>query len=178
MIARHELMSSDNELISCPGGCGNAVHRHASACPYCGYQAELGRVEELLGSLSTVSSILTGFGLAALVQLATGESRPKDDALLQWTTGLWLVSSLLLLGVMLSSEVLRRREIGGSRLQLSVAEDERIWHQGELLLGCFALALLGMAVGVVLLGFSFSLLLGIVGCVAVIFVFVLLWRMW
>jgi hypothetical protein len=121
---------------------------------------------------------LTGFGLAALVQLATSESRSKEDVALQWTAGLWIVSSLLLLGVMVCSEVLRRREIGGSRLLLSAAEDERVWRRSEWLLGGFALALLGTAAGVVLLGFSFSLLHGIVGCVAVSVGFVLLWRMW
>jgi hypothetical protein len=171
-------MAADSELIPCPGGCGNSVHRHALECPFCGYQAELGRVEELLGSLSTVSSILTGFGLAALVQLATSEASSKDDLCLRWTMSLWIVSSLLLLSVMLCSELLRRREISGNRLQLSAAEDERIWHRSELLLFCFALALLGMAAGVVLLGFAFSLLHGIVGCVAVLFAFVLIWRMW
>jgi hypothetical protein len=76
-------MISANELIACPGGCGNSVHRNAPACPHCGYQAELGRLEEPLGSLSTVSSILTGFGLAALVQLASTESSAREDLALQ-----------------------------------------------------------------------------------------------
>src|SRR5438105_5679807 len=119
-------MASD-DLILCPGGCGNRVHPGAASCPQCGYQSELGRLGELLGSLSTVSSILTGFGLAALVQLATGEA--KSEPALQWTTGLWTVSSLLLLGIMVCSEVLRRREVGGGPLCPSREEDERLWRR-------------------------------------------------
>src|SRR3954471_17168325 len=105
------------ELLPCPGGCGTQVHRNATECPQCGFRSELSRLGELLGSLSTVSSILTGFGLAALVQLATGEA--KTEPTLQWTTGLWTASSLLLLGIMVCSEVLRRREVAGGTLRPS-----------------------------------------------------------
>ncbi len=169
-------MASADDQIPCPGGCGTQVHRNASACPQCGYQADLGRLEELLGSLSMVSSILTGFGLAALVQLASEESKAKDEPALQWTTGLWIASSLLLLGVMVCSEVLRRREAGGGRMRPRAEEDERLWRRSEWLLACFALALLGTAAGVILLGFHFSILHGGVGCVAVAVVVLLLWR--
>src|SRR3712207_6291847 len=99
-------MDPASDLIPCPGGCGNRVHRSATECPHCGFRADLDSLEDLLGSLSTVSSILTGFGLAALVQLASGELR--DEAAMRWTTGLWIISSVLLLGVMVGSEVLRR----------------------------------------------------------------------
>jgi hypothetical protein len=125
----------------------------------------MGKLEDLLGSLGTVSSILTGFGLAALVQLATGEAR--QDSVLQVTTGLWVVSSLLLLGVLVCSEVLRRREAVRGHLRLSREEEERLWRRSEWLLFAFALALLGTAVGVVLLGFFFSPWHGAAGCVAV-----------
>jgi hypothetical protein len=168
-------MASD-DLIFCPGGCGNRVHPAAAACPQCGYQSELGRLGELLGSLSTVSSILTGFGLAALVQLATGEA--KSEPALQWTTGLWTVSSLLLLGVMVCSEVLRRREVGGGPLCPSREENERLWRRSEWLLFSFALALLGTAAGVVLLGFYFSTAHGVAGCAAVAVGFLLVRSMW
>src|SRR4051812_14556508 len=127
------------ELLPCPGGCGTQVHRNATECPQCGFRSELSRLEDLLGSLSTVSSILTGFGLAALVQLATGEA--KKEPALQWTSGFWIVSSVLLLGVMICSEVLRRREVGGGRLRLSPQEEERLWRRSEWLLVSFALAL-------------------------------------
>src|SRR5947209_806266 len=147
-------MASPDDLIPCPGGCGNRVHPNARECPHCGYQSEMDRLEDLLGSLGTISSILTGFGLAALVQLATGESR--NEPTLQWTTGVWIVSSLLLLGVLVGSEVLRRREVGGGRLRLSREEDQRLWGQSQWLLLSFALALIGTAAGVVLLGFYFS----------------------
>src|SRR5262245_54789305 len=125
-------MEAKSDLISCPGGCGGRVHLTARECPHCGYQSEMGRMEDLLGSLGTISSILTGFGLAALVQLATGEARMETA--LVWTTGVWVVSSLLLLGVLVSSEVLRRREVSGGRLRLSRAEDERLWRRSEWLM--------------------------------------------
>src|SRR5262249_28034953 len=139
--------------------CGHRVHTNARECPNCGYQSEMGRLEDLLGSLGTICSILVGFGLAALVQLASGESR--TDWALQLTTALWIVSSLLLLGVLVCSEVLRRREVGGGRMRLSQEEDQRLWLRSEWLLLTFALALLGTAAGVVLLGFFFSLWHGI-----------------
>lgn len=167
-------MANGDDQIPCPGNCGNRVHNNARECPHCGYQSEAGRVEDLLGSLGTISSILTGFGLAALVQLATGDSR-KEPAL-QWTTGVWVVSSLLLVGVLVASEVLRRRDAGGGRMRLTRQEDERLWRRSEWLLLSFALSLLGTAAGVVLLGFYFSPWHGVAGCVAVAAGFVLLWK--
>jgi hypothetical protein len=134
----------------------------------------MGRLDDLLGSLSTISSILTGFGLAALVQLATGEARTQPA--LQWTTGVWVMSSLLLLGVLVCSEVLRRRDAGGGRMRLSKKEDDQVWRRSEWLLASFALALLGTAAGVVLLGFFFSIWHGVAGCVAVTAGFFLLWK--
>ncbi len=167
-------MEANGDLIPCPGGCGNRVHANAKECPSCGYPSEMGRLEDLLGSLGTICSILTGFGLAALVQLASGESR--NDWALQATTGVWIVSSLLLLGVLVGAEVLRRREVGGGRLRLSRQEDERLWKRSEWLLLTFALALAGTALGVVLLGFFFSLWHGVAGCVAVAAGLCLLWK--
>ena len=169
-------MASSSDLIDCPGGCDSKVHANAKECPYCGFQSETARLEDLLGSLSTICSILVGFGLAALVQLATGESR--NDLFLRVTTGLWIVSSLLLLGVLVCSEVLRRREVGGGRLRISRAEDEQMWGSSEWLLFVLALALVGTAGGVVVLGFYFSLYHGIAGCVAVVVVIWLLWKLW
>jgi len=131
-------------------------------------------MEDLLGSLSTISSILTGFGLAALVQLATGESRKETELL--WTTAMWIVSSLLLLGVLVCSEVLRRREVGGGRLRPSQEEDEQLWRRSEWLLLSFSMSLLGTAAGVVLLGFFFSVWHGLAGCLAVTAGFFLLWK--
>jgi Na+/melibiose symporter-like transporter len=126
------------------------------------------------GSLATISSILTGFGLAALVQLATGESRQEWP--LQWTTGVWIVSSLLLLGVLVCSEVLRRREVGGGRMRLSQEEDQRVWRGSEWLLFSFVVALLGTAAGVVLLGFYFSIVHGLAGCLAVVAGCIVIWK--
>jgi hypothetical protein len=134
----------------------------------------MGKMEDLLGSLGTISSILTGFGMAALVQLATNESRQEWTH--QWTTAVWVVSSLLLLGVLVCSEFLRRRDVGGGRMRLSRQEDQRLWRQSEWLLLSFSLALLGTAAGVVLLGFFFSLWHGVAGCVAVAAGLLLLWK--
>ena len=167
-------MPSPEDLIPCPGGCGNRIHPNARECPHCGYQCEMDRIEELLGSLGPISSILTGFGLAALVQLATAEAR--NEWTLQWTTGVWIVASLLLLGVLVGSETLRRRDVGGGRMRLSREEDQQLWSRSEWLLISFSLALLGTAAGVVLLGFFFSPWHGVAGCVAVAAGFFLLWK--
>lgn len=158
---------TNKQSIPCPGGCGNAIHANAAECPHCGYRAEFSRLEELLGSLSTISSILTGFGLAALVQLATSQAEPRNEALLQCTNVLWIVSSVLLLAVMVGAELLRRRELHGSRMRLAPEEDERLRHQSEWLLWAFTAALVGTAAGVICLGFSFSPLHGIAGFLAV-----------
>ena len=162
------------EQISCPGGCGNSIHANAMECPHCGYRAEFSRLEELLGSLSTMSSILTGFGLAALVQLATSQTEGRPEHLLYCTSFVWIVSSILLLAAMIGSEVLRRREVRGCRMRLAPQEDEQLWRQSERLLFAFALALLGTALGVILLGFCFSILHGVAGLVAVVLSAVLL----
>jgi len=162
------------EPIPCPGGCGNAIHANATECPHCGYRAEFSRLEELLGSLSTISSILTGFGLAALVQLAASPAEVGHERLLQWTNGLWIVSSVWLLAVMVGAETLRRRELRGSRMRLTPQEEERLWKGSERLLLTFALALIGTAAGVICLGFSFSVLHGVLGCIAVGIAFLLL----
>jgi hypothetical protein len=96
---------------------------------------------------------------------------------LQLTTGLWIVSSLLLLGVLVGSEVLRRKEVSGGRLGISKEEDERVWKRSERLMVSFALALLGTAAGVILLGFYFSVWHGVAGCAAVAYGVYLLVRL-
>src|SRR5438477_12955237 len=99
-------MTSDTELIPCPGGCGNQVHPRASDCPYCGYRPEGTRFEDLLGSLSLVSSILIGFGLEALITLVTAEERTTENPLAHWTFGVWIVGSVLLLVVLVLAEAI------------------------------------------------------------------------
>jgi hypothetical protein len=134
----------------------------------------MARMEDLLGSLATISSILAGFGLAALVQLATGEAR--NEASLRWATGAWITASLLQLGVLVSAEVLRHREVTEGRMRLPREKEDRLWRRGEWLLLSFALALSGTAVGVVLLGCFFSPWHGAVGCAGVAAGFLLLWK--
>jgi hypothetical protein len=135
----------------------------------------MSRLEELLGSLSTISSILVGFGLAALVQLASGQDT-KTDVWLLLTSASWIIGSVLLMGVLLGSEALRRQEISGGRMKPHANEDERLGRCSEWLLGAFALALLCVAAGVILLGFWFSHLHGIAACVAVLLAVLVVYR--
>ena len=169
------MASGGGSQAPCPGGCGNQVHINARECPHCGFQSEAARMEDLLGSLGTISSILTGFSLAALVQVAVEEAR--HEPALQWTTGLWVVSSLLLVGVLIASEVLRRREVGGGRMRMTRQEGEQLWRRSEWLLLTFALALAGTAAGVVLVGAHFSPWHGLAGGAAVVAGLLLLGRM-
>jgi hypothetical protein len=164
---RTNEMAGGKELLPCPGGCGKQVHASAVECPECGYRSHLSRVEDLLVSLGTISSILVGFGLAALVQLATDEPKDVGQGVLNATAACWILGSLLLLAVMIGAEVLRRREVSGGRMHPSRQEDERLWGQTEWLLVSFAIALLCTAAGVVLLGFFFSWwhgCMGLAGC--------------
>jgi hypothetical protein len=168
------MPETNDDLLPCPAGCTRKLHRNAKECPGCGYQSEISRIEDLLSSLGTISSILIGFGLAALVQLATDESR--KEPMLQWTTLAWIISSLLLLGVLVSEEFLRMREVRGGRMGLSREEDQRQWRRSEWLLLTFTLALFVPATGIVLVGFCFSLLHGLAACAAIIVGFLLLWK--
>lgn len=155
-----------NDLIACPGGCGRQVHRRAGECPNCGYRADAADFEDLLGSLSTVSSILVGFGLAALVALATDESHALDGRAVSVAAGCWVGSSVVLGFVLVLAELLRRRAAGLSRIQLPEAEDRRLWGRSVWLLTMFAGALLSTATGVVLVAFHFSVAHGLIGLAA------------
>src|SRR5262245_27057336 len=97
-------------LLPCPG-CGEKTHRRATVCPHCGYPAELTVFQEQLASLSTICSILVGFGLAGLVQLGGDAEKVRESPWLLVAIGCWLFSSLVLLAVLVMSEVLRRQEV-------------------------------------------------------------------
>lgn len=170
-------MAQVEELIPCPGNCGNHVHCNAKECPRCGYQSERGWTESLLGGLGTISSILAGFGLSTLAQLATADTR--DQLSLQFTIGVWVITSLLLLGVLVGSEVLRGKDTGIGRMQFGRKEYHRLWRQSEWLLWIFVFALVGTAGGIVLFGFYFSWWHGGAGLVTLLFIaFVLYWIVW
>jgi hypothetical protein len=124
----------------------------------------------LLGSLSTVSSIVVGFGLAAIVSIATAEKDRADDIFCQITAGCWTLSSLLLLAVLLSAEILRRSEVG-SRIAISDAEEDKIWSRCVRLLWMFSISLLLTATGVVLLAFHISWNHGIWALAGLVFAF-------
>lgn len=150
------------------------MYPHAPGCPNCGYQPATNRTDELLGSIVTVSSILIGFTLSALVQVTSGETR--SDGLVQVATGCWVASSVLLVGVLIGAETARRREFTGGRLLASAAEDEHQWTRCEWLLTTFTVALLAAACGVVVIAFFFSAVHGVVGCLSAAVALILIRR--
>lgn len=168
LVTRGNKMTNDNPLISCPGRCGRQIHPNAKECPACGFPSDMERIDGLLGSVSMICSILTGFGLAALVQLTSDEAR--HEITLQLTTGLWIVSSLMLFFVMVAVETVRRRELRGGRMQFSVDESDQFESQIGRLMAAFALALFLIAMGVICLGFYFSPWHGGIGILSVILI--------
>lgn len=155
------------DLLSCPA-CGTSVHERASECPRCGFRTEARGFDDLLTSLSTVSSIIVGFGLAALVSLATDDSHALDDPFMQVTAGCWIGASILLLVVLVVSELIRRADVGQSRLRMDQTEMDRIEARCLGLIVTFGVALLATAVGVVLVGFHFSWVHGAIGCTSAV----------
>ncbi len=151
--------------IPCPG-CGKDVHPRAAACPSCGFRAESSNFRELLASLSLISSILIGFGLASLVALyaQAPEGKPVVHHIAE---GCWIFSSLLLLGVLVLSEWVGRQEVSEIEIQMPAADKEHVMQCCSDLLIAFLVALLLMAVGIVVLGFGFSLWHGLAGVGAV-----------
>ena len=160
-------MAPGSDLFDCPGGCGERVHRLAATCQKCGFQSRLVQVENILGSLVTISSILTGFGLAAIVQLASVDKDNRDDWCIQGPMACWIVASLLLLGVIVGAELLRRRDLP-SRIAPAQEEEDDLWLRSQWLLSAFAFSLMPIAAGVVWLGFFFSVWLGAIGVAAVL----------
>jgi hypothetical protein len=156
-----------DRLISCPG-CGAKVHRRATVCPGCGCPAELTVFQEQLASLSTICSILVGFGLAGLVQLAGDVEKIRESPWLLVAIGCWLFSSLVLLAVLVLSELLRRQDIADAVFDVPDDKLQPYARRCENLLSCFSVALAITAVGVVLLGVHFSLWHGLVALVGVV----------
>ena len=149
--------------MSCPG-CGHQVHPKASKCPACGYRAELGEYRDLLRSLATVSSILVGFGLTALVEFSTNmpqdASSESSQSLLWYAVGCWIFSSILLLMLLLAAELGLRKEIGDTEFVMAHAESSLFTGFCAELILFFLFAVVVMAAGIVLIGFHFSLLYG------------------
>ncbi len=161
------------DRISCPC-CGNDLHSKAFSCPSCGFQAETSKIQGLLGSLSTVCSILVGFGLASSVTLAAENS---SGIFLQIANGMWLFASVLLLAVLVTAEFIRHQEVSDCDLAMTDREKERIQRRCGFLLIAFGSALLLVAIGIVVMGFHFSLIHGLIGGLAVILSFVLIWKL-
>lgn len=161
--------------VSCPG-CGQKVHRRATVCPHCGCPAELTTFQEQLASLSTICSILVGFGLAGLVQLGGDVEKIRESLWLLLAIGCWLFSSLVLLAVLVLSELLRRRELGEDVLDLSDDDLRAYERHCERLLTSFSIALGITAAGVVLLGFHFSILHGLVALLAILIALIIVYQ--
>jgi hypothetical protein len=162
-------------LISCPG-CDAKVHRRATVCPHCGCPAELTAFQEQLGSLSTICSILVGFGLAGLVQLGGDVEKIRESLWLLIAIGCWLFSSLVLLAVLVLSELLRRQEFGDDVLDLPDAALGAYERRCDRLLSWFSIALAITAAGVVLLGLHFTLWHGLVALAAIAIAFYLIYQ--
>jgi hypothetical protein len=156
-------MSTD-ELIFCPGGCGRQLHRRANACPNCGYRTETTNFDELLTGISTASAVVVGFVLAALVIIACSEANVMKAILFAFATGCWIFASLLLLFVVIFAASLRNRDITfGTELpdQLENAFRSRC----DRLLSVFTTSLVIIAIGLILMAFAFSNILGIVAVI-------------
>jgi len=162
-------------LVPCPG-CGEKVHRRATACPHCGCPAELTVFQEQLASLSTICSILVGFGLAGIVQLGTDVEKIHESLWLLIAIGCWLFSSLVLLAVLVLSELLRRQEVADAVLDLPDDKLRDYARRCEYLLTWFSIALVITAIGVVLLGIHFSLWHGLVGLLAILIALYIVYR--
>lgn len=153
------------QLMPCPG-CGGQAHRRATVCPHCGCPAELTVFQEQLSSLSTICSIIVGFGLAGLVQLGGDIDKVSQSICLSIAIGCWLFSSVILLAVLVLSEVLRRQEVADTFLDVPDKDVQGYARRCERLLTWFGIALLVTTIGVVLLGFHFSIWHGLVGLLA------------
>ena len=163
------------DLLDCPGGCGERVHRLAAACQKCGYQSRLVQIENILGSLVTISSILTGFGLSAIVQLVSVDKENRETWAIQGPMACWIVAAILLLGVIVGAELLRRRD-PSSRIAPGQEEEDDVWSRSQWLLSAFAVSLVPVAAGVVWIGFFFSVHLGVIGIAAVLVAICILYR--
>ncbi len=161
--------------ISCPG-CGAQVHRRATVCPQCGCPAELTVFQEELASLSTICSILVGFGLAGLVQLAGDVDKIRESMWLLVAIGCWLFASLVLLAVLVLSELLRRQDIADAVFDLPDDKLKEYARRCDNLLTWFSGALAVTAIGVVLLGVHFSLVHGLVALAAIALSGLIVWQ--
>jgi len=159
-------MTDDASTLTCPG-CVHALHSTASHCPHCGFRPRAARNEEILGSLSTIGSILAGFGLAAVVQLATIGDEHRNDWLILITEACWLVASMLMLAVTFGSELLRRNE-ETQNLHCPPEHLDSHWERITRLLNIFMLALLPFGVGILAIGYFLSIALGVAASVAAI----------
>ena len=163
-----------DELIPCPG-CERRLHVNAIECPQCGFRSEAKNVDEFLGSLSMVSSILVGFTLAALVSLVAEGYHTLADWRVHVSTGCWMVASILYLHTLIGSELLRRQEMN-SEIHLG-DQSGRVWNRCEGLFYALSLAALTTAVGVVILAFHFSPYHGAVACAVAAICLIFLYRM-
>jgi hypothetical protein len=144
------------------------VHPRATICPYCGCPAELTDFQEQLASLSTICSILVGFGLAGVAQVAADVEKVRESPWLLAAVACWLFASLVLLAVLVLSELLRRQEVADNTFDLPDEKLQDFALRCERLLTWFSIALIVTALGVVLLGVHFSLWHGLASALGVL----------
>jgi hypothetical protein len=141
------------DLTPCPS-CEKLLSPSANECPNCGFRPESVRDAEILAGFSTICSILVGFTLSALVQLTSA------DALKEWpmllTTGLWIVSSLMLLGVLVASDVVRFRDLKELGFNPTLQEKRLLWQKYGWIFTTSSVALSLTAIGVVVIASFFS----------------------
>jgi len=160
-------MTPEEPSLPCPA-CNHQVHPSAERCMRCGYRAPGGRVRELLGSLVFVASILAGFGLASVVQLASIEGERRNDWSILITAGCWICGSVFMLAIIFVAEMLRGNE-DLQRLDCPEASHQRLLQQTQTLLTWFTVSLLPFVVGIITLGFFFApLLCGVCVLVAMV----------
>jgi hypothetical protein len=164
------------DLLPCPGGCGQQVHPRADECPQCGYRPEIVIYHDLLTSVITVSSIFMGFGLAGLVSLSVQNLDVFDTIVIQIAADCWIFSSLLFLVVLVKAELVRRVGTNEGLMRMTDDEQKQTIRRCNDLLGWFAIALLLLAVGLVIYGFRFGWLHGVVAVLAAAVGFVLIRR--
>jgi hypothetical protein len=115
---------------------------------------------------------LIGFGLAALVTLATDESGALADPVVAVAAGFWISSSILLLFVLVAAEWTRRSGSGSGGIGTQLRADSQLVERCGLLLWVFIIALVGTSLGVALVAFHFSTVHGAIAVATVLAVII------
>lgn len=159
------------ELTEC-SVCGRAVARNALSCQNCGQRSRLTQWRDLLSGLTTIGSIILGFELAALVELYNTFFDDNNSWLLHGVVYLWILSAISLTSVLLLAEWGRVQQVGAGEMEITGKELKRFESYCQVVGALLGVALLLLLMGLVLLGFSFSIRHGIVALFAALGLFV------